>query len=63
MKWHNIGPGRVQLRLAVVILEGKAFLCQGFVKTNDFADKREMMKLKNRIRDISLDRYTYRGLL
>ncbi len=63
MKWHNVGSGKVQLRLAVVILGGKAFLCQGYVKTNDFVDKREMAKLKIRIRDIGRGHYIYRGML
>src|SRR4051794_17043890 len=39
MKWHNIGSGRIQLRLATVILGGKSFLCQGYVKSSDFVDK------------------------
>ena len=63
MKWHNIGSGCVQLRLAVVILGGKSFLCQGYVKSSDFVDKKEMAKMKNRIRDISTGHYTYRGSL
>ena len=32
MKWHNIGDGKVQLRLAVAIIQKKAVLCQGYVK-------------------------------
>jgi hypothetical protein len=63
MKWHNIGSGKVQLRLAVVILGGKSYLCQGYVKTNDSTDKREMAKLKIRIRDIGKGHYNYRGML
>lgn len=63
MKWHNIGNGKVQLRLAVAVWDGKAFMCQGYVKTNDQLDKREMAKLKNRINDISNGTYSYRGLL
>lgn len=63
MKWHNIGNGKVQLRMAVVIYKSKAFLCQGYVKTNDATDKREMAKLKNRINDIASGTYKYRGLL
>lgn len=63
MKWHNIGNGKVQLRLAVVIWSGKVFLCQGYSKTNDQIDKREMAKLKNRINDIADGTYIYRGLL
>lgn len=63
MKWHNIGNGKVQLRLAVVIFDNKGFLCQGYVKSNDQKDKREMAKLKNRINDIANGSYHYRGLL
>jgi hypothetical protein len=63
MKWHNIGNGKVQLRLAIVILSGKAFLCQGYIKDNEQKDKREMAKLKNRINDIRNGNYTHRGNL
>lgn len=63
MKWHNIGNGKVQLRLAVVLFHGKAFLCQAYVKANDSVDKRQMAILKNRINDISNGTYSFRGLL
>lgn len=63
MKWHNIGNGKVQLRLATVIYSGSAYLCQGYVKENEMKDKREMAKLKNRINDIANGTYKYRGLL
>jgi len=53
----------VQLRLAIVILNDKAYLCQGYVKTDDNVDKRQMAILKNRINDIANGTYTYRGLL
>lgn len=33
------------------------------VKSSDFVDKKEMAKLKNRIRDISKGHYTFRGSL
>jgi hypothetical protein len=63
MKWRKIGPGRVQLRLAVAHIHNAAFLCQGYVKNNELVDKREMAKFKNRIRDISNGHYVYRGNL
>lgn len=63
MKWHNIGNGKVQLRLAVVFLRGKFFLCQAYVKTNDSLDKRQMARLKNRINDIANETYGFRGYL
>lgn len=71
MKWRNFGVGHVQLRLLVAILESdlngekkvRAHLCQSYVKDNESKDNREMAKLKNRIRDIALGTYYYRGLL
>ena len=62
MKWHNIGNGKVQLRMAVVFL-GKYFLCHGYVKENAAKDKREMAKLKNRINNIADGNFNHRGLL
>lgn len=70
MKWHNFGPGRCQLRLCVVIavtaIESvkaqRAFLCTCFVK-DDKTDKREMAKLKVKIKKIFDGTYVYRGML
>ncbi len=70
MKWHNIGPGRNQLRLCVVIAEtelsGKkkqrAFLCTSYIKDNS-AEKREMARLKIKIRKVLDGTYQYRGML
>ncbi len=70
MKWHNLGPGTVQLRLLVVIVEtnlaGKseqrAFLCTSYVK-NDKTDKREMAKMKLKIEKIVDGTFVYRGNL
>src|SRR5688500_18731043 len=28
MKWHNLGPGRAQLRLAVALFSSRVYLCQ-----------------------------------
>ncbi len=63
MKWHNIGNGRVQLRLLVVMHEDTALLCQAYVKSNEKVDHREMAKLKIRVRDIVQGRYITRGVL
>src|SRR4051812_43774013 len=46
MKWHQIGPGRVQLRVAVAIQAAEALLCRAYVKDSTSTDKREMAKLK-----------------
>jgi hypothetical protein len=70
MKWHNLGPGKVQLRLCVVILESdlegkvkqRAFLFTSYVK-DDKTDKREMARLKIKIQKIEDGTYKYRGKL
>jgi hypothetical protein len=63
MKWHNIGPGRVQLRLLVVLAHNKAYLCNAYVKNNESKDFREMAKLKTKILLINEGGFAYRGRL
>jgi hypothetical protein len=63
MKWHNIGPGKVQLRVSVAVLQGQAFLCDAYVKDSDAKDKRECAKLKRRINQIVAGQYRYRGTI
>lgn len=62
MKWHNFGKGRVQLRVCIVILNDRAFICRGYAKS-DKIEPREMAKLKNHIRSIILGQYTKRGII
>lgn len=71
MKWHNIGNGKIQLRLLIVIIESelmnlkeeRGFLCESYVKTGTAQDKRQMEKLKIKIRRIVQGNYYYRGAL
>lgn len=63
MKWHNIGPGKVQLRGTVAILHGDVFLCAAYAKNSDAHDKRECAKLMSRIALISQGRVIVRGVL
>lgn len=46
MKWHNLGPSHVQLRLGVYIDSDEAFLCEGYVKSSIPIDKRYAARLK-----------------
>jgi hypothetical protein len=70
MKWHNLGPGKVQLRLCVVILEStiekiqlqRAFVCNSYIKTEK-TDVREMARLKIKIQKIEDGTFVYRGKL
>lgn len=63
MKWHNIGPGCIQLRLLVVIADEVAYLCNAYVKGNENIDFREMAKLKTKIQLIKEGRFFSRGRL
>lgn len=63
MKWHNIGSGRIQLRLLVVIAHNTAHLCNAYVKDNENTDFREMAKLKTKIQLINEGRFISRGRL
>ena len=45
MKWHNLGPGKVQLRLGVVIA----------------SPQRELAKLKTHVNRIHSGQYVVRG--
>jgi len=63
MKWHNIGPGKVQLRVCVAMINSTAFLCQAYVKGSDAKDKREAALLLGRIDLIEQGNFDYRGRL
>ncbi|MCB9764718.1 MAG: hypothetical protein H6739_33390 [Alphaproteobacteria bacterium] len=63
MKWHNLGNGNVQLRLCIGLVDGDAFLCQGFKKTSPGQDFREGFKLMERIRLIRQQRHVEKGAL
>lgn len=63
MKWHNKGPGKVQLRLCVAIRGDTAYLCQAYVKTSSFHDHRNAALLEDRIGHIQAGRHTERGRL
>lgn len=63
MKWHQIGNGRVQLRLTVGILGGEYFLCEAYVKKDDKLDKRKLSKFKVYLDLIRQGRYIIRGKL
>lgn len=63
MKWHNVGSGRIQLRLLVVIIDEIAYLCNAYIKDNANTDFREMAKLKTKIQLIKQRQFTFRGRL
>ncbi len=62
MKWHNIGPGKVQLRLPVGLLN-EAVLCKAYVKTNPKKERRMMAIFKTHLQLVSKGWFTERGRL
>jgi hypothetical protein len=63
MKWHQLGPGQIQLRLPVMAGSQMAFLCEAYVKANAATEQRRMARFKTHMNLISLGRYVYRGKL
>jgi hypothetical protein len=63
MKWHNLGNGRIQLRLCVALLNGKIYLCRAFVKSSSFDDERECANLRIFTGYISKNQHIERGML
>jgi hypothetical protein len=63
MKWHNVGPGNVQLRLTVGILQNDAFLCEAYVKTSPQMDRRMIARFSVHLTNIQRGNYVERGRL
>ena len=63
MKWHQVGNGRVQMRLTVGIFGDDCFLCEAYVKHDDKEDRRRLSKFKVYLDLIRRGRYTVRGRL
>ena len=61
MKWHQIGPGHVQLRLPVNLQPQKALLCESYVKRNALQEKRQLARFKTHANLIQAGRYVHRG--
>jgi hypothetical protein len=63
MKWHNLGPGTVQLRLTVYLRDGEALLCHAYTKDSQSKEDRELAKFNNRTALIRQGQYVTRGKL
>lgn len=62
MKWHQIGNGKVQLRLTVGIFDD-AFLCEAYVKRDESYERRKSAKFKTRLELIRRGTYAENGRL
>lgn len=62
MKWHQIGSGKIQLRLTVGMF-CNAFLCEAYVKRNAKAEQRKIARFKVFLQLIRQNQYTENGRL
>lgn len=62
MKWHQMGNGKVQIRLPVGLF-ADTFLCEAYVKENPKQEARRLARFKTHLQLIRQDRYTERGRL
>lgn len=62
MKWHQMGNGKVQIRLPVGIFTD-SFLCEAYVKENPKQEQRRLARFKTHLQLIRQGHYTERGRL
>lgn len=62
MKWHQVGNGKVQLRLPVG-LSNHAYLCEAYVKNNEKKELRMLAKFKTHLQLIEEGRFAICGEL
>lgn len=62
MKWHQIGPGKVQMRLPTGLF-AEAYMCEAYVKTDPKKEKRMMAKFKTHLELIRRGQFTECGRL
>ena len=63
MKWHQIGNGKVQLRLLIALFDRDFYLCQAYAKRNEKYELRQLMKFKVYIQLIKEGNYKHCGVL
>jgi len=64
MKWDGMGTGnRNELRLPVALLNGTAYLCEAYQKTNDRQETRALTRFEGQIENIVLGKWIKRGEL
>ncbi len=62
MKWHQVGNGKVQLRLPIGMIK-KAILCEAYIKHDDKYEKRQLAKFKVHLQRIRQNLHIVRGKL
>mgnify|MGYP001563392599 CR=1 FL=1 len=62
MKWHQVGNGKVQLRLPVGMMN-EAYLCEAYVKGDPKKEKRKLEKFRTHLELIRQNRFIECGRL
>jgi hypothetical protein len=57
MKWHQVGNGKIQLRLPVGMM-GEAYLCGAYVKEDPKKEKRKLEKFRTHLQLIRQGQFT-----
>ena len=52
MKWGKIGPGKIELRVMVAIVNGTAYVCEGYVKSSPLFEQRMLFRFQSHIGNI-----------
>lgn len=63
MKWHQVGCGKVQLRLTVGVFCNECILCEAYVKKDTKVDKRKLARFKVYLDLIRQGSHTTKGKL
>ena len=62
MKWHQVGNGKVQMRLPVGMMN-ETYLCEAYVKADPKKEKRRLEKFRTHLELIRQNRHTQCGRL
>lgn len=62
MKWHNLGSGKVQMRLPVGVFS-EAILCEAYLKGNPKEEQRKLARFKTHLELIRRGQFTECGRL
>lgn len=62
MKWHQVGQGKVQMRLPVS-MRNAAYLCEAYVKHNTKQELRQLARFKTYLQIIRQNKHTECGRL
>lgn len=63
MKWGQLGSGKNELRVLVAIINGNAYICEGYEKTSVQGEQRKLAKFQAHIKKIKNGQWKSAGEL